>query len=239
MTTVSRGVEARSLCGTIVWQNDALVLVDKRPCILTVPGRQGADDARPCLGRWLEGELGRRLWPIHRLDYEVSGAVLFALNPQAHRIASVAFESRTVHKIYHAFTRFSEAALPSGDVQTWESLLVRGKRRSFVAPHGQLARTQARYIRRVFATEAGIFGASGDVALWELKPETGRAHQLRVHLANAGFPIAGDVLYGGAAASEGTAGIALRAVSLAFADAKVCQLLGVPTSFELASLFAP
>lgn len=222
--------------GAIVWRNESLVLVDKRPCVLTVPGRQGEEDPRPCLGRWLQTHLGLRVWPIHRLDFEVSGAVLFALDAKAHRTASVAFESRAVRKSYQALTAFSGALPLAGQVQAWESRLVRGKRRSFVAPHGQLARTEARFVRRVGGDEAGVFGAGGDTGFWELKPETGRAHQLRVHLANAGFPIVGDTLYGGIPASGLNVGIALRAVSLAFEDKATRQSLGLPEAFELDSL---
>ena len=230
------GDENEQACGSIVWQSDALVLVDKRPCVLTVPGRQGEVDPRPCLGRWLEKHLSCRVWPIHRLDFEVSGAVLFALNAQAHRRASVAFESRAVHKVYQALTTLGATLPPPGATHTWESRLVRGKRRSFVAPHGQVAITAARFVKAVSSVDAGAFGTAGDVALWELKPQTGRAHQLRVHLANAGFPIAGDTLYGGTAAHDKSAGIALRAVSLAFADEATRRALGLPAAFELPGL---
>lgn len=226
--------------GSIIWQNEALVLLDKRPCVLTVPGRQGEEDPRPCLGRWLEKHLGLRVWPIHRLDFEVSGAVLFALNAQAHRTASVAFESRTVRKGYQALTRINETTPATDVIHTWESLLVRGKRRSFVAPHGQQARTQARFLGRIASADAGVFGSGeADAGLWELKPETGRAHQLRVHLANAGYPIAGDTLYGGTAASSPSAGIALRAISLAFEDKPTRESLALPASFELDPLLPP
>lgn len=225
-------------CGTIVWQNQALVLLDKRPGVLTVPGRQGDEDPRPCLGRWLQQHLGMRVFPVHRLDFEVSGVVVFALSSQAHRTASLAFEGHAVEKRYQAVSALPPAPPANGAEFLWESRLVRGKRRSFEAPHGQLARTLARFAGTTpghpwLADEQGA-----PLGLWDLKPQTGKPHQLRVHLANAGFPIAGDVLYGGPAGRAGQAGIALRAVSLAFADAATRKALDVPDKFALAPLVA-
>lgn len=229
---------ATDLYGTIVWQNEALVLFDKKPCVLTVPGRQGADDPRPCLGTWLQQHLKTRLFPVHRLDFEVSGAVVFALSAAAHRTASLAFEGRAVKKRYQALTALPGAVPNPATSFVWESLLVRGKRRSFEAPHGQRARTQARFVGAISSDKANGFGSGENLGLWELAPETGKPHQLRVHLTNAGFPIAGDVLYGGPPNASGAAqqGIALRAVSLAFEDEATRKALGAPALFSLPPL---
>src|SRR4051794_26970720 len=130
----------------IVLENAAVLVVDKASGSLTVPSRTGAADPRPCLGRMLEIATGRRLWPVHRLDFEVSGLVMFARNPEAHRIASQAWEGRRVKKVYEALTD-GEVAAPAEF--HWESLLVRGKKRTFEAPHGQRAVTVARATGRV------------------------------------------------------------------------------------------
>jgi tRNA pseudouridine32 synthase / 23S rRNA pseudouridine746 synthase len=225
--------ETEARYGSIVWRNDALVLFDKKPCVLTVPGRQGDADPRPCLGKWLQEQLKTRLFPVHRLDFEVSGAVVFALSSQAHRTASMAFEGRAVRKRYQAITSLPGVVPADGAVFVWESRLVRGKRRSFEAPHGQLARTHARFVGRVPAGKAGPFESDGPMGLWELTPETGKPHQLRVHLTNAGFPIAGDTLYGGTTVAAELQGIALRAVSLMFQDEATRKALDVPLTFDL------
>jgi len=230
--------ETEALYGTIVWKNDALVLFDKNPCVLTVPGRQGDGDPRPCLGRWLQESLKTRLFPVHRLDFEVSGAVVFALSSQAHRTASLAFEGRAVRKRYQAIAALPGVVPNDGTVFVWESRLVRGKRRSFEAPHGQLARTHARFVGRIDNDKAGGFASDAPLGLWELTPETGKPHQLRVHLTNAGFPIAGDLLYGGPPAAADQPGIALRAVSLMFQDEATRTALGTPTTFDLPLLVA-
>lgn len=194
----------------IVFQNENLIAVDKDPLVLTTPARF-ADDPRPCLGRDLQKFVGRQIYPVHRLDFEVSGLVLFALDADAHRIAQRWFEVASVGKLYHAVA--SRPAAPS-EWTEWRSRLVRGKRRTFEAPHGQPAHTRARSL---------------DGEAWELQPVTGRPHQLRVEMAKRVAPILGDVLYGAPARPE--PGIALRAVALDFAG--VGDRLGLPETLEV------
>jgi tRNA pseudouridine32 synthase/23S rRNA pseudouridine746 synthase len=198
------------------------VVADKPAGVLTVPSRIGEADARAVFGRTLEAALGVRLWPVHRLDFEVSGLVLFAKNETAHRIANAAFENRQVEKRYEALSEGAALLqqLPASFV--WESLIVRGKRRSFEAPHGKPARTAAT-ARAVVTTPV----ATGSLLLWELAPETGRPHQLRVHLARAGFPVAGDQLYGARQVLAVAETIALRSVALSFTDGETRAALGI------------
>jgi len=221
----------RAQLADIVWQNDLLVAVDKAPGVLTVPGRQGADDPRPVLGVWLQEQLGHRLWPVHRLDFEVSGIVVFARTADAHRVANRAFESRRVSKTYVALTTLAGAPA-RGTPVSWASKLVRGKKRSFEAPHGQLARTHAVSVGPVDAATAGAFASVAPLCGWRLQPETGKPHQLRVHLANAGHPIAGDTLYGGPAV-DSAAGIALRSIELVFTDAEDARALQVTSPLRV------
>jgi tRNA pseudouridine32 synthase / 23S rRNA pseudouridine746 synthase len=176
----------------------------------------GRDDPRPCLGRDLERALGVRLWPVHRLDFEVSGLVLFARSASAHRTASSAFEGRRVRKTYEALTEGADRAPPLPATFDWESRLVRGKRRSFEAPHGAPARTHARAVARLPSAPFLAPATAAEVPEllhFVLEPETGRPHQLRVHLARAGFPVVGDALYG-ASTRWHQPGIALRSVAL-------------------------
>ncbi|MCG5052631.1 MAG: RNA pseudouridine synthase [Myxococcales bacterium] len=223
--------------GKIVWRNERLLAVDKAANVLTVPGRQGERDGRPCLGRWLEAELGVRLWPVHRLDFEVAGLVVFACDAGAHRAASLAFEQRLVRKTYEGLTALPPAPPDPGSAWTWESQLVRGKRRSFAAPYGQWARTRAVFVRRLESAVGlpGLEGVAPPLGIWKLFPETGRPHQLRVHLAAAGFPLLGDPLYGGPPAPS-REGIALRSVSLVFPGA-LSDELGVPSELQVPGLF--
>ena len=182
----------------LIHQDAHWLVLDKAPGWLTVPGRMGAEDPRPCLRTQAEAEYGP-LWVVHRLDEPVSGLVLFARSADAHRIANMAFESRAVRKVYHAKTQGSP---PDKHQLSFRDSLRKGKKRAFRAPHGKAA-----------LTEAMFKGGSEETALhWVLKPQTGRTHQLRVQLSLRGWPILGDTLYGAEPTSE--PGIALRAVAL-------------------------
>jgi tRNA pseudouridine32 synthase/23S rRNA pseudouridine746 synthase len=217
---------------SVVFENEAVLAVDKPAGTLTVPSRLGAADERPCLGRMLEAAHGVRLWPVHRLDFEVSGLVIFAKTAAAHRIASQAFEGRRVHKHYEALCE-GEAAVPASF--RWESLLVRGKKRSFAAPHGARAVTHARAVARIDGAGLLAAGQSTTLLRFELEPETGRPHQLRVHLATAGFPIAGDRLYGAKTTLRAPHAIALRAVRLEL-DEAARAALGLPPALVVPGL---
>lgn len=207
----------------ILFENEHFLAADKPAGWLSVPSRMGAEDARPCLGRVLErgapesgGSAFGRLWPVHRLDIEVTGLVLFARNADAHRAASGWFESRQVAKLYRALSEGTpDPAWREGAEMVWESLLVRGKKRTFEAPHGKPSRTRAVWK-----------GRTGEFMTWELEPLTGRSHQLRVELAKRKCPIVGDMLYGAAPRSEGE-GIALRSVLLDFTKCPGAERLGL------------
>lgn len=227
---------AGGIANTVVFRSKALVAADKPAGMLTVPSRMGAEDARPCFGRELEKALGCRLWPVHRLDVDVSGLVVFALDAEAHRIAGELFEERQVRKTYAAVTDIGLAALPGGgrfpvDFR-WENRLFRGKKRSFVANHGNTAITVAQCL----GYEKGSVGPDR-LLRWRLFPETGRPHQLRVHLSLAGFPIVGDVLYGSQRKwGTGLQGMALRAVALEILDEGARAQLGMPKRLEVDDL---
>lgn len=195
----------------IVFQNQDLVAVIKKPGELTVPGRFQGQDDRQVLGHRLQKELNKMIFPVHRLDCEVGGLVLFALNPQSHRVAQSWFEKKQISKSYSAislerdFKHWPQAQaaavdsrpmdLESGQSWLWTSQILRGKKRSFISPHGDRAETQVFYLNCF----------SGDdfrYHHWLLKPLTGRSHQLRLEMSRHGFPLVGDVLYGGSLTAQ-------------------------------------
>lgn len=129
---------------------------------------------------------GRDLYPVHRLDRETSGVVLFAKNKDAHRELSRMFENREMKKVYWAFT----AGVPQWDHCTCEVPLMRaegkkGRGRALVdLKRGKPAITDFS-VREVY----------GDIAWIEAKPHTGRLHQIRLHLKVLGVPILCDEAY--------------------------------------------
>jgi tRNA pseudouridine32 synthase/23S rRNA pseudouridine746 synthase len=182
----------------VVFETKDWIVVDKAAGVLTVPPR--FPDSRLVLGRVLESDLSSSIYPVHRLDFEVSGIVVFAKNADFHRSLSAEFEQRRATKSYEALIQSTTQL----DPQNWESKIVRGKKRSFVADHGQHASTHLVAAKVLPGTP---------FQLLRLKPLTGRPHQLRMECANRVGPIVGDSLYGSKLELKLNE-IALRAVEL-------------------------
>jgi len=164
----------------ILYQDDDCVAVMK-PCGLSaVPER--ADD-ESCLRSLLASQLGRRVFPVHRLDKEVSGVILFALSPAAHRALNLAFERREVQKTYLAVVH---------GAMSNDSGSIRLPIREFGS--GRMGVDESK--GKPSETRYEVLDRRAAYSLVRLHPLTGRRHQLRVHLYSVGHPIAGDPLYG-------------------------------------------
>jgi RluA family pseudouridine synthase len=170
----------------ILYTDDSILVVDKPSGWLTVPDRYDPDAA--VIVRELETARGD-LFIVHRLDKDTSGVLLFAKTAEAHRVLSEAFETRTVSKTYHAIVRGS----PTWEEEACELRLKpdgdRRHRTIVDAGSGKLSRTRFTVLER-------FRGSGFTAALVEARPETGRTHQIRVHLAELGYPVLCDPLYG-------------------------------------------
>ncbi|UYL09269.1 RNA pseudouridine synthase [Bdellovibrio sp. SKB1291214] len=224
----------------IVFENTHFVICDKPAGVLSTPSRMGAEDERNCLGIALQKQLGIQIYPVHRLDFEVSGLVIYAKSADAHRKSNSWFEHKTVSKTYRALTtpqdfshipenvKNSRQKFPFSEGQKfeWKSRILRGKRRAFESPEGKDSLTTAQYL-----------GANMDGYLqWDLQPVTGRSHQLRFDLSRHGFPIVGDTLYGSKIQWQAKDAIALRAYLIDFTKAPGATALGLPQKIQIDSL---
>ena len=169
---------------TLLYQDDALLVLNKPSNLLSVPGR--GPDKQDCLSSRVQTQFADAL-VVHRLDMATSGLLLMARGADAQRALSAAFERRLVHKRYVAVV----AGLLPLDA-TWQCIdlpiLVDWPRRPLRTIHAQGQASQTRW--RCVAHDA-----QGQTSRLELEPLTGRSHQLRVHLQALGHPILGDTLY--------------------------------------------
>jgi tRNA pseudouridine32 synthase/23S rRNA pseudouridine746 synthase/23S rRNA pseudouridine955/2504/2580 synthase len=166
----------------VLWSADGLLAVDKPAGVPVIPGRTEAGG--PSLRERLEAELGRRVWVVHRLDRDTSGVLLFALDAEAHRAASLAFEQGQADKRYLALV---SPPLP-GSIRIEAALVPARRSRMRVAAPGEEGKPAV--------TELSAVETFGEVALVEARPLTGRTHQIRVHLRHAGAPLLVDPQYG-------------------------------------------
>lgn len=147
---------------------------------------------------------------VHRLDRPTSGVVLLARTSKAAARLAAQFRAGTVEKVYWAIVEGN----PSDDEGEWVDQLAKDRREnvSRVLDDADEGGKEARVSYRVLGRWAGA-------AQLELRPSTGRSHQLRVQLASRGLPIRGDAKYGAKsriAAADGKWRIALHARSLTF-----------------------
>lgn len=192
---------------TVVYQDDDLLVLDKPTGLLSVPGR--GLDKQDCLSRRAQA-----LYPdalvVHRLDMATSGLMLFARGPVVQRALSLAFAERRITKRYVAVV----AGHLSTSAQEWGVIDL---------PIG--ADWPQRPLRKIdhqlgkaSVTRWRVLAVAPDLRATrlELEPETGRSHQLRVHLLALGHPILGDTLYGLPDVQAMAARLLLHASSLAF-----------------------
>ena len=212
----------------IVFKNLHFVVIDKPAAVLCVPSRMGRCDPRPVAGIRLQEQLGCRIFPVHRLDEDTSGLLMFALSPDASRAANLWFENHEIIKTYEALS----IPLALQDIQrwstehTWHNRLMRGKKRAYEAIHGKPSITKARC----------VVSSSGNKSVWHLLPITGRSHQLRYEMARHGFPIAGDTLYGSQQKSDVEQGIDLRAFKLDLTNCKSRNDFQLPEIISIGGL---
>lgn len=177
-------------------EGDDWIVADKPAGLLTHPTRpDGAPTLWGGLRALLAYELANRgkLSIITRLDRETSGLVLVALTPVRARALGLAMQRGGIGKEYMAIVR----GAPDWDGKTVDAPIIRqgdvGESKIWlkrcVDERGSAARTD-------FQVEARFVSAGCEMALVRARPRTGRTHQIRVHLAYAGFPVVGDKIYG-------------------------------------------
>lgn len=183
----------------LLYRDDHIAVVDKPAGILSVA--KESDD-----GNHLHGILKRafkpsRVFPVHRLDRETSGVLIFALSEKARLELREMFAKRQLERRYLAVVNGVMEEIQG----KWNSLLVEGG--------DYVVRSSDSRGRRAI-TRYRVLKNGPNATLLELKLETGRKNQIRVHAADAGHPIAGDEKYGRGWDPVGR--LCLHAASLSF-----------------------
>lgn len=184
----------------IIFEDDNLLVINKPAGILVHNGK-GINT----IANWLEEKYPEILkfdWPVesrkgivHRLDQDTSGLLILAKNPKVLGLLQNLFKTRQIKKTYLALV-LGKLAKEQGKIESFISRDTKKDRQKSrllaLEDKEKIARTSYRVLNVYTLT---IQNKKYDISFLELKPETGRTHQLRVQLKNFGHPILGDQIY--------------------------------------------
>jgi 23S rRNA pseudouridine1911/1915/1917 synthase len=169
---------------TVIYEDGNIIAVNKAPGVAVGGDRWNPSEER--LDKLVAEKLALpKLFTVHRIDRETSGLLVFAKDEETHRSLSLAFEGRDVEKRYIAVV----CGRPLWKETTCDLPLV---------PDGNKRHETIidKYQGKKSVTRFTLLGSAGNYSVLEASPETGRTHQIRVHAAALGYPIACDGLYG-------------------------------------------
>ncbi|HVV26083.1 MAG TPA: RluA family pseudouridine synthase [Candidatus Saccharimonadales bacterium] len=176
----------------VIYEDKACVVINKPAGLLS--HSKGAFNPEATVATWLKSRVtgmdGERAGIVHRLDRATSGVMICAKTPEALSWLQKQFSQRRVKKVYRAVV--------SGVLAQEQAIIDMPIERNPRQP--QTFRVGAN--GKPAVTGYKVLKTNGRLSLLELRPETGRTHQLRVHLNHLGHPILGDRLYGGAKAER-------------------------------------
>jgi len=172
----------------IVYEDDYLMVVNKPPGLIVHPtkGRYENTLANGVVHHWLQKGERHRFRAVNRIDENTSGLVIVAKHPFAHQQLAVQMDKGLVTKRYCAFV-YGCPPEPEGEIDAPIGRDPASRRLRKVRPDGAPARTR-------YAVERRYGSAASRLAVWL---DTGRTHQIRVHMQYIGCPLIGDPDYAG------------------------------------------
>jgi len=203
----------------VLYEDHALIVLEKPEGVLSVATDFDATSNLHTLLK--QRRRGTRVFPVHRLDRETSGIMLFAYTLSAQKHLKKQFETRQVEKTYYALVE-GQPISPRG---TWESYLTED---ATYHVHSHTDPTKGEQAITHYETVK----SHGKKTLLRLRPVTGKKHQLRVHCKEAGIPILGDPRYHSASSAKR---LCLHAKKLCFVhpitNKKMCFETPLPELF--------
>lgn len=172
----------------ILYEDEDIIIVDKPAYMVVHPTKSHIEDTllNYVQGIFEQKNIKSKVRFISRLDRDTSGIISIAKNPYAHYVLSQGFLKDKVQKYYTAIVNGDTSHInESGTINEKIEKSEDGIKR-VVSPTGQDAITHYKILKK-----------NGEITVLELLLETGRTHQIRVHLSYIGLPILGDELYGG------------------------------------------
>ncbi|MFC3750088.1 RluA family pseudouridine synthase [Paenibacillus sp. GCM10012306] len=184
-TEISEDILPQPIPFESLYEDEHLLVVNKAAGIIVHPTHGHYTDtlANGIVHYWAEKGERYRFRPVHRLDQETSGVLVIAKNPFAHQHISEQMIAGTVDKRYTAFVHGCPPA-PEGDIDGPIDRDPAEPHRRIVTPDGYPSLTRYKVME--------VYGGGSRV---ELKLETGRTHQIRVHMTSIGCPLIGDGMY--------------------------------------------
>ena len=190
-------VELRHPKLRIIYEDDALIVVEKKNGLLTVPYNPKSSEmtAYSILKDYVRKQSNRNtVHVVHRLDRETSGLLVFAKSPELQEYMRTYWRQLVTKRTYVALVE-GKLAQKEGKITSWltENPHTAMVSSSPVDNGGQLAITNYKVLQEL---ESGLENPESEISLVELNLETGRTNQIRVHMASLGHPVVGDRKYG-------------------------------------------
>ncbi len=210
-------VELRHPKLRIIYEDDALIVVEKKNGLLTVPVNQKSSETTvfSILKEYVKKQSYRNtVHVVHRLDRETSGLLVFAKSPELQEYMRTYWRQLVTKRTYVALVE-GKLAQKEGKITSWltENPHTAMVSSSPVDNGGQLAITNYKVLQEL---ESGVESQESEISLVELNLETGRTNQIRVHMASMGHPVVGDRKYGNGNESSPIDRLCLHAQVLEF-----------------------